>query len=193
VAQIFLNYRSADEPFGVAMLDQELSRRFGTSAVFLASKSIELGTDFENEMFDAVKRSVALLVVMGRNWMEARRKDGVRCVDDPLDFVRREIVTALNLGKKVIPVRLDIDPPNPDDVPEVLRPAMAKQGIRVRFRSSALDIDHLVAKLRTEIPELRQPKPTPAAGQTSVKAKRIGTVNTFNGDFHVSGGFHAGG
>jgi hypothetical protein len=190
VAQIFLNYRSADEPFGVAMLDRELSRRFGPDAVFLASKSIPLGADFEEEMFAAVRNSVALLVVMGRNWLEARKTpDGPRCIDDPTDFVRREIETALAYGKKVVPVRLDIDPPKPEQVPAGLRPAMARQGIRVRFRSSAVDIDQLVTKLRNEIPELHAGhEPAPA----TVSAGWIGAVNRFYGDTHVSGDFNAG-
>ncbi|GAB3902741.1 hypothetical protein GCM10029964_093660 [Kibdelosporangium lantanae] len=191
MAQIFLNYRKVDADFAAALLDQGLSERFGSGAVFLASKSIALGVDWEAEMFAAVERSLALLVVMGRNWLTATKPDGTRCVDDPADFVRREIIAALDHGKKIVPVRLGIDPPPLDQVPEVLRPAMARQGIQVRFRSAAVDIDHLAMKLRNEIPELRAltgSEPAPAA----VRAEWIGAVNTFHGDTHISGDFNAG-
>jgi hypothetical protein len=193
VPQVFLNYRSADEPFGVTMLDRELSRRFGSAAVFLASKSIPLGAEWEKEMFRAVERSLALLVVMGRNWLTAS-KNGRRCIDDPDDFVRREILTALDHGKKVIPVRLDIDPIPAGELPEELRPMVAKQGIRVRFRSAALDMDHLVMKLRQEIPELpRTDQPnTERAREASVVADWVGSVSTYHGDVHVNGDFNAG-
>ena len=193
MAQIFLNYRKVDADFAAALLDQGLSERFGSGAVFLASKSIELGVDWEAEMFAAVERSLALLVVMGRNWLTASKADGTRCLDDPADFVRREIIAALDHGKKVVPVRLGINPPPLDEVPEVLRPAMARQGIQVRFRSSAVDIDHLATKLRDEIPELRAlGAPEPKAGPAAVHAGWVGAVNTFNGDTHVSGDFNAG-
>jgi len=192
VARIFLNYRAVDEPYGVQMLNRELSQHFGTDAVFLASKSIELGTDWEREMFDAVRNSVALLAVMGPRWLDARRKDGTRCLDDPADFVRREILFALEHGRKVVPVRFDIDPVKPEQVPAELRPAMAKQGIRVRFRSAHVDIAHLATKLRHEIPELAALGAAKPHGGTIIQAHSVGRVTTFAGDIHVSGDFVAG-
>src|SRR6266508_2403693 len=117
VIQVFLNYRSDDEPFGVSMLDQELSHRFSSAAVFLASKSIPLGSDWEQQMYQAVEQSVAMLVVIGRHWRNAKNR---RRLDDPADHVRREIRHALDQGKQVIPVRLAVPRLSTKDLPDAL-------------------------------------------------------------------------
>ncbi|WP_409492487.1 toll/interleukin-1 receptor domain-containing protein [Amycolatopsis sp. cmx-11-12] len=187
MTQIFLNYRSEDdEAFGVAMLDQALSDRFGDDAVFLASKSVELGSAWETDMFEAVKESSALLVIMGRRWLDAKDENGGRRIDDPKDFVRREILTALELGKKVIPVRLASKRLKVDDLPEELRPLISRQDIEVRFRNYRVDVELLAQRLRQEIPELRKAVPSRAAdghGRKPVDSvTRIG--NQFNGPFH---------
>jgi TIR domain-containing protein len=162
VTQIFINYRKDDEPFGAAMLDQQLSAKFGSGTVFFASKSIPLGTEWEPEMFDAVRRSVALLAVIGRHWLTATDQHGRPRLDDPGDFVRREIVTALELDKQVIPVLLDTPRPERQRLPGPLQPLCARQGVAVRFRDAQPDIDKLAAKLRRLVPELRDLRPEPA-------------------------------
>jgi hypothetical protein len=167
--QVFLNYRVADEPFGAAMLDIALSERFGTAAVFLASKSIPLGSAWEEEMFAAVAASAAVLVVMGRNWLDACDKDGRRRIEDPADFVRREILLAMELGKNVIPVRLGV--PRLADaapLPDELAGLRGRQDIEVRYRSAKIDMDRLADKLTSLIPELKAPVVKPAASTFAV-------------------------
>lgn len=190
--QIFLNYRTDDERFGVALLDQELSRAFGPETVFFASKSIELGADWEKDMFDAVATSSALLVAMGRNWLNAKNAAGLRCVDDPQDFVRREIVTAFELGKRVIPVRMDLPKRvNAEELPEPLRKLPTLQDISIHFRSAGPDIDKLAARLRELIPGLRAPKPPGLGGKFTAHAYEGGVVNQYD-RIDVRGDFHAG-
>jgi hypothetical protein len=164
VTQVFLNYRRADEPFGVAMLDRELSARFGSEAVFFASKSIQLGADWEEEMFAAVERSTALLAIMGRRWLDDADDAGRRRIDDEKDFVRREILLALELDKPVIPVRLGTPRLSTSDLPPELRVLPDRQDIELQFRTAGPDIDRLETKLRRLIPELATatPKERPA-------------------------------
>lgn len=179
MTQVFLNYRSADEPLGVGMLDQILSAKFGSSAVFFASKSIELGSLWEPEMFNAVRESVAVLVVMGRFWLTATDENGVRLIDKEDDFVRREILLGMREGKKVIPVLLGTPRPRRADLPEALRPLTERQSISIAHRSTGPDIDRLVAKLREQIPQLREPanKPEPAAHQPGMTVGNYTRVN----------------
>jgi hypothetical protein len=189
VTQVFLNYRSDDEPFGVAMLDQELSHRFGSAAVFLASKSIPLGSDWDSQLYDAVAGSTAVLVVVGRNWRNAKNR---RRLADPADHVRREILHALELNKQVIPVRLAVPRLSTSDLPEVLSPLAGKQDIELRFRSTKIDVERLAAKLSELIPALHGAPATRSAptGRNVVQGSRIGTVVqgetiTISGDFHA--------
>jgi hypothetical protein len=161
--QVFLSYRVADEPFGAALLDMALSERFGAAAVFLASKSIPLGSAWEEEIFAAVAASAAVLVLMGRNWLDACDKDGRRRIEDPTDFVRREILLAMKLGKNVIPVRLGVARlTDAAPLPDELAGLRGRQDIEVRFRSAKIDMDRLADKLTSLIPELKAPpaKPT---------------------------------
>jgi hypothetical protein len=185
VTQVFLNYRRTDEPFGVTMLDQRLSERFGSEAVFLASKSIALGARWDPEMFEAVRRSTALLAIIGRNWLADTDTTGRRRIDDPADYVRREILLAMELGKIVIPVRLDTPRTAPADLPEKLRPLLERQDIELRFRTAGVDLDHLETRLRRLIP-----------GLPERRKNRSGTYNdqASHYEFHdlVVDTFHAG-
>lgn len=203
MTQVFLNYRRTDEPFGVAMIDQKLSARFGSEAVFLASKSIELGSRWESEMFDAVTRSTALLAVIGRRWLDERNAEGDRRIDDPQDFVRREILLAMELGKKVIPVRLETPRMSENDLPAALRPLLEQQDIELRFHTSGPDLDRLELKLRRLIPDLaerretrREPRPEP--GPVAARTYNGSTHNEFHGQmtvdtFNAGATFHGGG
>ncbi len=191
MTQVFLNYRAVDEPFGVAMLDQELSRRFGPEAVFLASKSILPGADWEEAMFEAVRESSALLVVIGRNWLDARDEQGRRRLDDPADIVRREILLALSLGKPVIPVRLGVPRFTREQLDGPLAELLKRQDVEVRFRNHKVDVDHLADKLRLLIPGLPEPSaPRPAGAKFAVNGHADSVVQAEK--ISIRGGFHAG-
>ena len=179
MTQIFLNYRTDDEPFGVQLLDRELSAQFGDDVVFLASKSIELGDDWERRMLAAVGESDAVLVIMGRNWLDARDDHNRRRLDDPADVVRREILAGLDQGKRVIPVRLAVPRLDADSLPEALRALAARQDIEIRFRSAYPDIGLLAAKLRQQIPALRRSVQQIAeTTRNLITAREIGAVVT---------------
>ncbi len=189
MTQLFLNYRVDDDLFGVALLDAKLSKEFGSEAVFLASKSIPLGAMWERAMFQAIEDSAAVLVIMGHNWINAADENGRR-LDDPEDFVRREILYAFEQDKQVIPVRLGIPRVSIDDLPDELRRLHACQDIEVRFRSSEIDVDRLAAKLRELIPALRKAPAKKKSGTTNIVHTNNGgqvyqaDTMTF-GDFHI--------
>ena len=182
MTQVFLSYRTDDAAFAAAFFDHELTREFGPDAVFFASRSIALGADWEHAMFAAVSRSDAVLVIMGPRWLTATGSDGRRRLDDPHDFVRREVELGLRLDKQVIPVHLErrhrIDPAT---LPESLRALASRQGAVVEFRNSKPDIARLVARLRRQIPSLAAAAPDErrvgAAVDNSVHNAINGTVS----------------
>jgi len=194
MTQVFLNYRVVDEPFGVAMLDQALSERFGSETVFLASKSIPLGAEWRRQMYQAVAASAALLVIIGRYWVDAKDDQGRRALDNADDFVRNEILLAFELGKQVIPVRLGVPRVPAERLPDELRKLLDCQDIEVRFRSARIDIDRLANKLREQIPALRAVGPVKAEAEAVtrnlVQAEHVGQV--FQGEQMTFTDFHAG-
>ncbi|HYS42168.1 MAG TPA: toll/interleukin-1 receptor domain-containing protein [Pseudonocardiaceae bacterium] len=194
MTQVFLNYRSQDEVFGVHLLDTALSERFGSDQVFLDAKSIPLGAEWEPEMFGAIEKSAALMVIMGRNWLGATDDQGVRLIDKPQDFVRREILRAHELNKKIITVRLGVDRITEHDLPVELAWLPSRQDIGIGARTTRSDLDHLADKLRALLPDLGSRQSGAPAGQASRRTYIINGKTDYisQGDTHVSGSFYAG-
>lgn len=192
MTQVFLNYRTDDEPFGVTMLDRALSQRFGSSAVFLAAKSIPPGDEWERRIFEAIDASVAMLVIIGRKWLDPENR---RRLDDPTDFVRREIRHALDHdGKHVVPVRLGVKRLSKRDLPETLADLAGRQDVEVRFRKAAIDVDHLARKLAERIPALRAAARTDPVSGRPMNIVRDSEVNTLlqATEVNIQGDFNAG-
>jgi hypothetical protein len=62
------------------------------------------GRDFVRVLEEQAAECEIMLAMVGRNWLTATDSAGRRRLDNPEDFVRIEIESALNLGKLVIPV-----------------------------------------------------------------------------------------
>ncbi|MFE2069809.1 toll/interleukin-1 receptor domain-containing protein [Streptomyces sp. NPDC059467] len=97
--EVFINYRTGDGEKTAALIDQELSRRFGPQHVFRASRSIAPGETYPDSLLAALRRSYLLLAVVGPDWTNFRTK-----LHDPEDWVRREIVEAFDCEVPVVPV-----------------------------------------------------------------------------------------
>ena len=105
--EIFLSYRRADAAGTVGRLFDRLSQHFGAGQVFCDIDSIEAGDNFEQSIRDALRTATVVLVVIGPRWLDLRRDDGTRRLDDPLDYVRREIELALDSDTIVIPLLVE--------------------------------------------------------------------------------------
>jgi hypothetical protein len=107
VGGVFINYRGDDSYASAALIDRELSNRFGSANVFFDSRSIPAGSDFAEELLARLRASSVLLVVIGPRWLTITDEAGRRRIDDPKDWIRREIVGALAQEIRVIPVLAD--------------------------------------------------------------------------------------
>ncbi|MEV4296010.1 toll/interleukin-1 receptor domain-containing protein [Microbispora rosea] len=96
--EVFVNYRTGDGDKTAAVIDRELSHRFGEDKVFRASKSIKPGSPYPAELLDNVRSCSALVAVIGPDWA------GAPALRNENDWVRREILEALAYGVPVIPV-----------------------------------------------------------------------------------------
>jgi hypothetical protein len=92
-----------------------------------------------------------LLAVIGKGWLHATDERGSRPLDDPDDFVRIEIESALKQGKRVIPVLVnEARMPRPDELPEALRPLAKRNAIRLTHEGFRADLQGLVKALQPE-------------------------------------------
>src|SRR5215475_16109040 len=104
VGGVFINYRGADSDTAAVLIDRELVARLGSDRVFLDSRSAPAGTDFVEELSGRLRGCSVLVVVIGPRWLSLTNQAGQRRIDDPEDWIRREIAEALSDGLLVVPV-----------------------------------------------------------------------------------------
>jgi hypothetical protein len=115
---IFINYRHADALPHARLLQVNLLERFPDAHVFMDLDSIEAGLDFVKVISDAVNSCGVMVVLIGPQWATLADHEGRRRLDDPDDYVRFEIRTALNRRIRVIPVLVEgAQPPRQQQLP----------------------------------------------------------------------------
>jgi hypothetical protein len=117
--RIFLNYRRTDADAFAGRLHEALLNSFGADDVFMDIFSIRPGERSTWTIQQAVAHCEVMVCVIGTTWAGIRTPFDVRRLESPFDFVRREIVAAIDLGIAVIPVLLPGSTvPNRDVLPE---------------------------------------------------------------------------
>jgi tetratricopeptide (TPR) repeat protein len=152
---VFINYRGEDSDTAAALIDRELTARLGSDRVFLDSRSIPAGTDFAEELLGRLRVCSVLVVVIGPRWLTLTDKAGRRRIDDPKDWIRREIAEALSHGLRVIPVLTGDAPlPTEEDLPQDIAGLSRRQYLPLRHRHTTADLDFLVERITEADPEL---------------------------------------
>ncbi len=117
---IFISYRRDDASGHAGRLFDRLAQRFGPDSVFMDVTDIAPGEDFARVIEDSVGIADLLLAMIGPQWLSASDRAGARRLDDPSDFVRREIAAGLHGDTTVIPVLVrGARMPREDELPEV--------------------------------------------------------------------------
>src|ERR1700680_5004324 len=102
--KIFINYRRGDDPQAAGRLFDRLQDIFEPQQLFLDIDNIAPGLDIVRVLNERVSECDVVLALIGKRSIDARGASGKRRLDDPNDFVRIEIASALTQGKRVIPV-----------------------------------------------------------------------------------------
>ena len=120
---IFISYRRDDSEGEAGRLYDDLIRVFkDPGAVFMDVSDIHPGKDFRQAIDDNVAKCSVLLAVIGPGWTTIKDASGARRLDQPNDFVRLEIASALARGIDVIPVLVHgARMPTADELPEPLK------------------------------------------------------------------------
>jgi len=139
--KIFINYRRGDDPGNTGRLFDQLEDVIPRDQLFIDVDSIPPGRDFVRVLEEQVAQCDVLLAIIGKNWIDARDEQGVRRLDNPDDFVRIEIESALKQDKLVIPVLVhEGRMPRADELPDTLRPLSRRNAVRLsheRFKAEA--------------------------------------------------------
>jgi hypothetical protein len=131
LGKIFISYRRGDDPGFALALFGRLEQSFPTERLFMdVEGGIKAGDDFVRVLEEQVSACDVLLALIGPKWLTAMDEMGRRRLDNPQDFVRIEIESALRLGKRVIPVLVHkAEMPRADALPEPLKPLAQRNAV----------------------------------------------------------------
>lgn len=191
--EIFINYRTKGGKEVAYMCDRVLSARFGQDTVFLARKSIDVGNNYIDVLVRAARNSRVLLALIDEQWLDApdRNRPGRRALDNPDDWVRREIEESLAAGALVVPVFVGrkVEQLDPRRLPRSLAELAECQYTRVELSTFDEDMDRLADRLVRQIPALAALDRTRAknAPDTSRQDATIRTDQQSGGIGNVAG------
>jgi hypothetical protein len=129
-------------------LSLELANYIGDRAVFMDVDSVALGRDFRESLHDSLESCDVLLALIGPSWLDSKDPAGKRRLDDPSDFVRQEIATALKRNIPVTPVLLQrAQMPAEQSLPDDLKDLAFRNGFELGHARWHSDVREMVQKL----------------------------------------------
>ena len=151
---VFINYRRDDSAGWAGRLHAFLVRTLPRRRVFIDIEDIEGGADFARLLDAEVARCDVFLAIIGRRWLEPVDADGRRRIDDPNDFVRIEIASALRRDAVyVIPVLVDgAAVPPAEALPADLRALVERNAVEISRERFERDAARLLATVRRRLP-----------------------------------------
>jgi TonB family protein len=169
---IFVSYRRSDSQGEAGRLFDDLVKHFGERMVFMDVAGIEAGRDFRRAIEESVAQCGVLLVVMGREWLNAKDERGARRLDDPADFVRIETASALRRDIPVIPVLVHgAEMPRPEQLPEGIKDLAYRNCIELTHARWKSDIQLLVEALRRLVVDTSQHGTRTEPNQSTASAR----------------------
>jgi hypothetical protein len=179
---IFVNYRRSDSEGEAGRLFDDLELNFAQVSVFMDVAAIEAGRDFRKAIDHSVANCSVLLAVIGQEWLDAKDADGRRRLDDPNDFVRIELASALRRDIPVVPVLVRAAKmPRADQLPDDLKELAFRNALELTHARWKSDVQVLISALRP-ILELAAADPSTANGVDGVKGSSESAVEVSAGD-----------
>jgi TIR domain/Sulfatase-modifying factor enzyme 1 len=153
MSKIFISYRREDSIDVTGRIHDRLVRDFGSGAVFMDVDSIPYGVDFRTYLDEQVAKCEVFLAVIGRGWLRGKEGEGKSRLDDPGDFVRIEIESALKRCIPVIPVLVGgASAPPAHQLPASIQDLSYRHAIVIRPNPDFhRDTDRLIDYLRTQL------------------------------------------
>jgi hypothetical protein len=138
--KVFISYRRDDAAGFSHVIRDRLIEHLPKERVFMDVADIEAGADFVRTLEDAVGQCDVLIALMGKRWA-GDGSAGHSRLNNPADWIRVEVSTALNRGVKVIPVLLDgATMPAADSLPQEMRTLVRMNAIDVRNSRLSADV-----------------------------------------------------
>lgn len=159
---IFISYRRQDAQSAAGRLADHIKENLPGVPLFRDVETIEPGVDFVEAINRALQSCGVLLAVIGPQWVTLTDSAGRRRLDNPHDYTRLEIITALQRKDvRVIPVLVEgAQMPEPDDLPEDLQGLCRRNAIELTDKRWNFDVLQLIEALRKAL-DITPPRPDP--------------------------------
>ncbi|HET9359907.1 MAG TPA: toll/interleukin-1 receptor domain-containing protein, partial [Vicinamibacterales bacterium] len=174
----FISYRRDDAAGYAGRLHEALERRLGGDQIFRDIDTLEPGLDFVEAIHSRLRECRVFLALIGREWLDARDREGRRRLDQPHDYVRLEISAALaRADVRVIPVLIEgATMPAPETLPEPLRALARRHAVNLRDDAWDHDVDRL-AEVISGVTASAHPRQTSRGpGAKSLSLRRLMAV-----------------
>ena len=146
--RIFISYRRGESSGYSRLVRERLGATLPEADIFMDVEDIPLGADWRSVLGERIAGADTVLVLIGHEWLTLRDSRGNRRLDDPEDVTCWEIATALQSGKRVIPVLLEGQPLHPREaLPEPLGRLGDLQAIELHHETFEAGLETLVARL----------------------------------------------
>jgi pterin-4a-carbinolamine dehydratase len=163
---VFISYRRRDSSPFARWLNDALTQNFGKEQVFLDTTVIRSGVKWPTHIARALKKSAVLIAIIGPDWLRAQDKYSKRRIDDPDDWVRNEILYALQHKIPIIPLLvMNAELPDRQGLPTPLRPLTDYQVFAFREDASETDLGELLTRIedfgfKRTTPQVQYPVPS---------------------------------
>src|SRR5829696_5900846 len=145
---IFISYRREDAAAYAGWLGEGLSEHFGEHNVFRDVDSIEPGLDFVEAIQRAVDSAEVVMAVIGKSWLIAADAAGQQRLQNPDDYVRLEIATALQRNIRVVPVLVQgASMPSATELPDDLTALARRNAFELHDNSWREGVWRLITRL----------------------------------------------
>src|SRR3954468_4827504 len=159
---IAISYRRQDSSPVAGRLYDRLQAEFGKGSVFMDFDSIPYGVDFREHIKQTLQRAKVVVAIIGPEWTGGKELANRR-IDDPTDFVRLEVASALESGIPIIPVLINNTPmPDAKNLPPELEGLAFRNGLAL---DTGIDFHHhadrLIAGIHRVVDPPKEATPAP--------------------------------
>lgn len=160
---IFISYRVNDTAGETGRLVDSLKQYFYEDQIFVDIDKIEPGVDFTEAIAKSLESCDVMLAIIGPGWQGINAASNSSRINNPNDWVRLEISTALKRNIRVVPVLVDgAELPTAEQLPEDLQPLLRRQAYEISNKRWRYDTEELIRFLVKSVgilPKNLEPEP----------------------------------
>ncbi|MGI9160380.1 MAG: toll/interleukin-1 receptor domain-containing protein, partial [Saprospiraceae bacterium] len=156
---IFISYRRDDTLAMAVVLEKFLHNAFSDLNVFFDQEGIQ-AEPWPDKLRQAMSESALVLTLVGPKYLNIHNEHGERRIDEENDWVRREIETAVDQGKILIPLLVDgakmLSKESFRRWPK-LQKWLEWQAESIAWKTFNTDFENLVGLIETKLNKQRRP------------------------------------